>query len=117
MPRFARLGKIPTGTTFSFTLSERARISFTFTRQVVWRRVNGRCVARTRTNVRKRACKRTVSTARLSFSGHSGVNDVVFEGRIAGRKKLKPGRYTLIIIATNSAGRSSPQRLTFTIVR
>ncbi|HEV7460052.1 MAG TPA: hypothetical protein VGN78_05925 [Solirubrobacteraceae bacterium] len=41
-----------------------------------------------------------------------------FQGRITRRKKLKPGRYTLVITATNSAGqRSLPRSLTFTIAK
>jgi hypothetical protein len=43
---------------------------------------------------------------------------VRFQGRITRRKKLKPGRYTLVITATNSAGqRSLPRSLTFTIAK
>ena len=54
----------------------------------------------------------------LSFMGHNGTNKVVFQGRISRSKKLKPGLYTLIITATNSAGaRSTPVTLRFTIVR
>ena len=39
-------------------------------------------------------------------------------GSVSHLKKLKPGRYTLVITATNSAGqKSSTQTLTFTIVK
>ena len=56
----------------------------------------------------------TVGT--LSFTGH-GAMKVAFQGRISRSKKLKPGRYTLVVTATNSAGRRSPpQALSFTIV-
>jgi hypothetical protein len=53
----------------------------------------------------------------LSFTGHSGTNKVKFQGRISGAKKLKPGRYTLVIRASNSVGYSSPRSLSFTIVK
>jgi hypothetical protein len=69
------------------------------------------------------ACKRTVTAGTLSFTGHSGMNRVVFQGRISRANKLKPGRYTLVITATNTAGQTSagqtsaPQKLSFTIVK
>jgi hypothetical protein len=53
----------------------------------------------------------------LSFIGHSGTNKVAFQGRISRSNTLKPGRYTLLISAANTAGHSSPQQLTFTIVK
>jgi hypothetical protein len=59
-----------------------------------------------------------VTAGRLTFTGHSGTNRVAFQGRVSRAKKLKPGHYTLVITATNSAGgRSAPRSLTFTIVR
>lgn len=55
---------------------------------------------------------------KLVFAGHSGANTVPFQGRLAPRKKLGPGRYTLAITAANSAGlRSAPKLLSFTIVK
>jgi len=89
--------KIPTGTTFSFSLNEEASVTFSFTR-----RVKGR----------------TVTAGGLTFPGHSGTNKVKFQGRISAAKKLKPGRYTLAITATDSAGaHSAPRSLNFTILR
>jgi hypothetical protein len=87
--------RTPTGSTFSFSLNEPATVTFSFTQ-------SGR---------------RTVTVGRLTFTGHSGSNRVAFQGRISAARKLKPGRYTLVITATNSAGvRSAPRSLTFTIV-
>jgi hypothetical protein len=55
---FSRKHKLPPlGTTFSFTLNEQASVSFTFTQQVGGRKVNGRCVAQSKKNRRKHACK------------------------------------------------------------
>lgn len=89
--------KTPIGTTFSFSLNEQATVTFSFTR-----RVSGR----------------TVTAGRLTFMGHDGTNKVAFQGRIAPKKKLKPGRYSLVITATDSAGaRSVPKSLSFTIVQ
>ena len=89
--------KPPVGTTFSFSLSEQAAVTFSFARRV------GR---------------RTVTAGRLTFAGHDGTNKVAFQGRVSARKKLKPGRYTLIITATDPGGaRSAPKSLSFTIVK
>jgi hypothetical protein len=88
--------KTSTGTTFSFSLNVQATVTFSFTH-----RVKGR----------------TVTAGGLTFSGRSGANKVKFQGRLSSAKKLKPGRYTLAITATDSAGVSSaPKSLSFTIV-
>ena len=66
----------------------------------------------------QRVGRRTATAGTLTFTGHSGTNKVAFQGRISPAKKLKPGRYTLVITATNSAGvRSAPKSLSFTIVK
>jgi hypothetical protein len=57
-----------------------------------------------------------VTAGTLSFTGHTGTDKIIFQGRLSRTKKLKPGRYTLVIEATNSTGHSAPARLTFTIV-
>ncbi len=89
--------KTPIGTTFSFSLNEGATVTFSFTR-----RVSGR----------------TVTAGRLTFTGHEGTNKVAFQGRVSPKKKLEPGRYSLVITATDSAGASSaPKSLSFTIVQ
>jgi hypothetical protein len=72
-------------------------------------------VAQTGKNRTKRACARTVTRAVLSFGGHSGLNKVGFQGRLSRSKTLKPGRYTLIITATDAGGQHTTARLTFTI--
>ncbi len=113
-----RKKKPPVGTTFSFSLNEQAAISFSFTQRLAGHKVGGKCVAQTKRNRHKPGCKRSVTQATLSFTGHSGTNKVVFQGRVSRSKKLKPGRYTLVITATNSAGaRSAPKSLGFTIVK
>jgi hypothetical protein len=121
--RLARISRAghkppPLGTTFSFTLSEQASVSFAFTQRVGGRRVDGRCVAQRKRNRHKRACTRTVTVGVLSFAAHSARNSVSFQGRLSGSKKLRPGTYTVVITARNAAGqRSASRRLTFTIVK
>jgi len=115
---YSRAKRPPVGTTFRFVLSQRATVSFVFTQQVGGRKVNGKCVAQTRANRRRPSCKRNVAQGTFTFKGHSGLNKVVFQGRISRSRRLPLGAYTLQIIAVNSAGkRSSPRSLKFTIVK
>jgi hypothetical protein len=109
--------KPPIGTVFSFKLNERATVTLTFTRLLRGRRVSrGKCVAQTRKNPHKPRCQRTVKAGSLHLTAHAGMDKLHFFGRLSPTKRLAPGRYTVTIIATNTASRSKPQRLTFTIV-
>jgi hypothetical protein len=86
-----------TGTRVSLTLSEAATVTFRVRRLSGGRRVllRGRIVR-----------KLAAGTSRLRY-----------RGRLAGRR-LRPGRYTLILRARDAAGnRSSAHRVSFTIVR
>jgi CSLREA domain-containing protein len=115
---FSRKRALPIGTTFSFTLNEEARVSFTFTRSLPGRKVNGRCVAQTKRNRHKPACERAAAAGAIVFTGHPGLNKVAFQGRLSSSKRLKPGSYTLTITATNTAGQSTKSHtLSFTIVK
>jgi len=87
----------PIGTTFKFTLDRSAAVRFAFTQRVPGRKLNGKCVAPTKRNQHQPKCTRTLTRGTLSFTGHVGVNTVKFEGRLSKRKKLKPGKYTLVI--------------------
>ena len=106
----------PLGTTFSFTLDQPARVSLSFARSLRGRTVRGRCVVPTKANRHRPACSRRISAATLSIAGHRGVNRLAFRGRVSGSKNLAPGRYTMLVTATNAAGkRSRGQSLGFTI--
>lgn len=108
----------PRGTTFAFDLNQPAAITFRFTQRVRGRKVKNRCVAPGRKHRDNRVCERTVSVGTLSFAGHDGANNVVFQGLISPSKKLKPGRYTVIITARNAADQTSaPRTLSFRIVK
>jgi hypothetical protein len=114
----ARRTRVPIGTKFSFSLNEQASVSFSFIQKVSGRKVARKCVAQTPKNAKRKRCTRTVTAGTLSFTAHAGTTTVRFQGRISPSKRLAPGRYTLIITATNSAGaRSAPASLGFTIVR
>ncbi len=116
--QISRTEKPPVGSTFSFSLNEQAAVSFSFTQRLTGREVGQNCVSESKENAKRKACKRTVTAGTISFTGHNGTNKVTFQGRISPSKKLKPGRYTLVITATNAGGqRSNPAQLTFTIVQ
>lgn len=107
----------PVGTRFSFAMNGQAAVTFSFTRKVEGRQVGMKCVAMTRSNARRKPCKRTITAGTLAFTNHKSTNKVAFQGRLSRSKRLNPGRYTLIISATNTArARSAPVSLTFTIV-
>jgi len=105
------------GTTFSYTLDRTATVRFDFTQPGPGRKVNTRCVTPNRRNKRKHKCIRTVIRGSLSFAGHVGVNTVKFYGWLSRHRKLKPGKYTLVITATTPGAGSTSQKLKFTIVR
>jgi hypothetical protein len=110
-------GKSRIGTTFSISLNEQAAVGFSFLRHVNGRMAGRKCLATTPRNAGRRVCSRTVITGAFSFAGHSGMNKVGFQGLVLHAKKLSPGRYTLVITATNAAGqRSSPKSLSFTVM-
>jgi hypothetical protein len=116
LPKFSR--RAPVGTTISFKLSEPARTTLTFAQPKTGRKVGRRCVATTRRNRRKSRCTIPNVRGTLTFNAHAGTNKVRFQGRLSRTRKLKPGRYTLTITATDSAGnRSRPKSTRFTIVR
>jgi hypothetical protein len=109
-------GKSRVGTTFSISLNEQATVDFSFLRHVNGRMVGRKCLVTTSRNAGYRACSRTVISGVLSVAGLMGMNKVGFQGGVL-HSKLRPGRYTLMITATNAAGqRSSPKSLGFTIV-
>jgi streptogramin lyase len=112
-----RARRHPLGTTFSFTLNEPAGVRFAFTQRVTGRRAGHRCVPTTKKNRGRPRCKRTVTRGTLSLSGHAGQDKVSFQGRVSASKRLRRGRYTLVVTARAGAKASSPARLRFTIVK
>ena len=109
--------KPPRGTAFSFTLNEAATVKLAFTQPATGRRVGGRCVSQTKHNRTKHACRRTLTLGVITLAGHAGADRVRFEGLLSTRKKLKPGRYTLQLSASDGGLTSSAHSLTFTILK
>jgi hypothetical protein len=57
------------------------------------------------------------TVATVALRAREGLNAVRFEGRTSRSKRLKAGRYTLIITAATGTERASAKPLRFTIVR
>jgi hypothetical protein len=106
----------PKGTTFSFTLNEAATAHLSFTQALSGRSVAGRCVALTKHNSARHACRRTITAGALALAAGAGTDHVRFEGRLPAARKLKPGRYTMVLTATAGGLTSVPRSLSFTIV-
>ena len=52
----------------------------------------------------------------LRLTGKAGTNKVRFQGALTKTKRLKPGKYTVTLVAKDSAGQSSvPRSLSFTV--
>jgi DNA-binding beta-propeller fold protein YncE len=102
------------GTIFSFRLDQPAAVTVAIRRKTAGRRVGRNCRPDSRKLHRKHRCTRYVTTATLHRNAHPGANQIKFSGRI-GTRVLKPGRYLAIFTATDAAGASKPQSLSFTI--
>jgi hypothetical protein len=111
--------KPPIGTTFSWSLNEPAKLRFVFTTQAPGRRAAGACVAQNRRNRHHQRCLRTITVGTHNASAGSGAGKWSFKGLMANGRKLKPGAYTVTVVATNptTGAQSSPARLRFTIVK
>jgi hypothetical protein len=111
--------KTPIGTTFSWKLNEPAQLRFVFTQQVPGRRSAGACVAQSRRNRLHRRCTRTITVGTHNAPAGPGAGKWTFKGRMANGLRLKPGTYTVTIVARNATtgAQSNPVRLRFTIVQ
>ena len=108
----------PVGTTFTFTLNEPAGVLLRFTQPLIGRKVGIRCLAPTRRTTHRPRCTRAIVAGAVTLTAHHGTNHVRFQGRVSRMRKLRSGRYMLMITATDANRRSTTSpRLRFTIVR
>ena len=117
-PRFAvaRRGE-HRGTTFRYSLSEPATITFAIERSTSGRRVNGTCRLKTRSNARRPKCARLRRVGSFEARATAGANGTPFAGRIA-TAPLRPGSYRALLSAVDAAGnRSHRAKAGFTVVR
>ena len=93
LPTIASAPKPPVGTAFRFTLSQSATVKLVFTQR---NKVRGL----------------------LSMPARAGKDTIKFQGRLARKRRLASGHYTVAITATNANHATSvPKKLSFVIVR
>jgi hypothetical protein len=96
------------GTTFRYSLSEAATVTFAIERRTSGRKVKGRCRAKTRANARRPRCARFRRIGSFDARAAAGANGTPFSGRINSRP-LKPGRYRALLGGVDAAGNRSPR--------
>ena len=104
-------------TTFSFTLSEPARVTLTFTRVAVGRRARGACVTPRPAIGHSPRCLRTLTLGAVALQGHAGQNSVGFSGHLPTLGWLPRGRITVTAVATAVGQHSAARHLSFVISR
>jgi hypothetical protein len=110
--RFLPKASRKAGTTIRFNLSETSTVTLAFTKRAAGRRVGRRCVAPRRSNRSRPRCRRTVTAGRLRYTLAAGQHSVRFSGRLSRRKRLRPGRYRLVVSAVDATGnRGAPKRI------
>jgi hypothetical protein len=109
--------RAPLGTTFRYSLSERARVTLTIHRALPGRRVGRSCRKPTRSNRTRRRCTRYVRAGTLTRRNKGpGRVRTAFSGRI-GRRKLAPGNYRATVGASDAAGnRATTRKISFSVV-
>jgi hypothetical protein len=107
------------GTTISFKVSLQSSTKFSFARRTKGFKSGKRCVAhKPKGHKKAKRCTRVVRSGSLpAFSTAAGTHRVHFEGRLSRKKRLKPGRYRLTVVSTNSAGNSPAKRAHFRVLK
>jgi hypothetical protein len=104
------------GAQLRYVLTRAATVVFTVRRKLTGRRAGRRCVAPKPANRKARRCVRSRRVGAFTEAGTGGVNVLRFSGRLNGRR-LRPGSYLLVVVATDSTGASKPRPLSFRILR
>jgi hypothetical protein len=107
-------GRLPVGTTFSFSLNEPASVTFTFVKKDNGHKGARTCGPRARKD-NERRCTRASVAGILKLPARMGPNQMSFEGYVSRHKKLPSGDYTLLISARSAGQRSKASTLLFTI--
>ncbi len=111
-PGLSGLSANPVGV--SYFLSEASTVSLKLEGRLPGRKVGKKCVKPTAKNHEEKACKVTKQFGSFAGPGTAGVPITVSFASL-GLHKLKAGRYTLTLTATDAAGNATSQQTTFTI--
>ena len=99
----------------TYSLTEDASMTFRVQRAKKGRRSGGKCRKATRKNAGKPKCTRyTKVRGKLTDDGERGLNNLLWNARIGGRK-LKAGNYRLVITAVDEQGNKTTRRVKFRI--
>ncbi len=112
-------GPAPVGTSFSFRVSQRASLTFSFTRLSAGRRLGHRCLAGTRAR-RMRACTLRSPAGAIKLESGPGREQLRFDGEVARLTQLHalaPGTYAVVLTAVAGAERVRTRAFEFTIVQ
>ena len=107
------------GSKLSFVLSEAANVSLRIERRLgKGRRLKGKCRKPSRKLRKRKGCTRWKKVRTLRSNNRPpGLSTIKFTGRFRG-KALKPGRYRVVIVATDTAKMKSKRKTAnFRIVR
>lgn len=107
-----------TGARVTYSVSEKASVRFTVERALRGRKIGKSCKAPTHKNRKRKRCTR-YKRAKGSFkrTGKAGKkNRFMFTGRLA-RKRLRPGNYRLVGVATATGIESEQKTASFGILR
>jgi hypothetical protein len=96
-PKAAHGHKPPVGTVFTFKLSANSKVRLAFVQHLRHHKTKGR--------------------GSVTLSSKAGTVRISFDGRVSRHQRLVPGSYTVSITATDSAGKSTTHKLTFTLVK
>ena len=111
------VSSVKKGTTFTYSLSEAAKVTFTIQRRATGRKVGRKCRRPTHRNRKKKRCTRYTRFGAFRAQGSAGANRKSFSGKI-GRRKLRPGRYRALLVAVDAAGnRSKAKSVRFRVVK
>jgi hypothetical protein len=105
------------GTTFRYSLSEPATVTFAIERRTGGRKIKGRCRATTHSNARRPRCSRFTRIGSFDARATAGANATPFSGRITTRP-LRPGPCRALLRAVDAAGnRSTRATASFTVLK
>jgi virginiamycin B lyase len=109
--------KAKPGTRVTYLVSTAASTRFTVESIQAGRKKGKNCVKPTAKNKKGKRCTRyVVVKGSFKHASKAGSNNFRFSGRV-GNKRLKPGKYRLVAVATVGARKSKVRRANFTIVR
>lgn len=113
--RAARASKGSVGTTFHYSLSEKATVRFQIERKSAGRLVGGKCARVSRGNEARKHCPLFRSLgAPPTANAKAGANSTPFSGNLAG-KPLAAGPYRVTAVASADGVKSAPRSAAFQI--